>query len=63
MGVRCTTRIFGRFNATDPIEGGSANSCDYLSGDAINRTRLSGECWFCFDTLGQDKMCLADVPE
>jgi RHS repeat-associated protein len=45
MGVRLYDPRTGRFTSVDPIEGGSANNYDYVSGDPINHFDLDGK--FC----------------
>ncbi|MBA2609567.1 MAG: hypothetical protein H0U92_11545, partial [Actinobacteria bacterium] len=44
MGVRLYDPRLGRFLQTDPIQGGSANDYDYVSGDPINGFDLGGTC-------------------
>jgi RHS repeat-associated protein len=46
MGNRLYDSRLGRFLQKDPIEGGSANGYDYVSGDPINNMDLDGtRCW------------------
>ncbi len=42
MGARIYVPGTGRFLSTDPIYGGSANSYDYCSGDAVNCSDVTG---------------------
>jgi RHS repeat-associated protein len=42
MGQRAYNPATGRFLQTDPVVGGSANSYDYVSGDPVNASDLSG---------------------
>jgi len=43
MGMRSYSPQIGRFISVDPIQGGSANSYDYVYGDPINGFDLAGE--------------------
>jgi RHS repeat-associated protein len=43
MGARPYDMTTGRFLATDPVEGGSANLYDYVSQDPVNRLDLTGQ--------------------
>jgi RHS repeat-associated protein len=45
MGARQYVPSMGRFLEVDPVDGGSANDYDYVSGDPVNRTDLDGQCW------------------
>ena len=48
MGERQYLPGLGRFIEVDPVEGGSANAYDYVSGDPINAYDLDGNvCWSC----------------
>lgn len=42
MGVRTYLPSIGRFLATDPVEGGSANAYDYANADPVNQVDLDG---------------------
>ncbi len=44
MGVRLYDPLVGRFLESDPVDGGSANSYDYVSGDPINGFDIDGRC-------------------
>ncbi|MCB1030658.1 MAG: hypothetical protein KDA95_04930 [Acidimicrobiales bacterium] len=46
MGARQYDPVLGRFLEVDPVEGGSANSYDYVSGDPVNSLDINGE-WSC----------------
>jgi RHS repeat-associated protein len=45
MGVRLYNPDSGRFDQTDPIPGGSANSYDYCNQDPVNCTDIGGTCF------------------
>ncbi|HZN12940.1 MAG TPA: RHS repeat-associated core domain-containing protein, partial [Acidimicrobiales bacterium] len=48
MGARGYDPGTGRFLQRDPVEGGSANDYDYVSGDPVNQFDLQGTiCWRC----------------
>ena len=42
MGVRLYDPALGRFLEADPVEGGSANDYDYVSGDPVNNFDVAG---------------------
>jgi hypothetical protein len=42
MGARPYLPSIGRFLAQDPVDGGSANAYDYVSGDPVNGLDLTG---------------------
>lgn len=44
MGVRLYDPTLGRFLQVDPVEGGSSNDYDYVSGDPVNELDLGGLC-------------------
>ncbi len=46
MGARQYLPSLGRFPEVDPVEGGSANDYDYVSGDPVNGRDLAGTCGF-----------------
>ena len=49
MGARQYSPSLGRFLEVDPVEGGSCNDYDYVSGDPINNQDLAGTiCWHCW---------------
>jgi RHS repeat-associated protein len=49
MGARAYVPGLGRFGQVDPVEGGSANDYDYVSGDCVNKVDLDGRygSWKC----------------
>lgn len=56
MGARQYDPVLGRFLEVDPVEGGSANDYDYVSGDPINATDLDGK-WCLFGRRKGRKQC------
>jgi len=44
MGARQYSPLLGRFLEVDPVEGGSANDYDYVSGDPVDDEDLDGTC-------------------
>jgi RHS repeat-associated protein len=42
MGARQYSPLLGRFLQVDPVEGGSANDCDYANADPVNQFDLDG---------------------
>jgi RHS repeat-associated protein len=55
MGARQYSPILGRFLEVDPIEGGSANDYDYVSGDPIGSLDLGGT--FCLTGKNKNGSC------
>ncbi|WP_309115895.1 PA14 domain-containing protein [Saccharothrix sp.] len=56
MGARPYSPLLGRFLSVDPVEGGSANDYDYVSGDPVNKTDLDGRwCGWCRKAWGAVK--------
>lgn len=55
MGARPYAPGLGRFLEVDPIEGGSANDYDYVSGEPVNRFDLDGtlDAWICKEAFGK----------
>lgn len=47
MGVRVYNPAIGRFLQVDPVEGGSANTYDYVDQDPVNELDLAGDCPVC----------------
>lgn len=64
MGVRLYDPSVGRFLEADPVDGGSANSYDYVGGDPENAYDLAGTCSMHNRGLGakqRDAICLATM--
>lgn len=47
MGARQYSARLGRFIEQDPVESGSANDYDYVRGDPVNSSDISGKCPEC----------------
>lgn len=56
MGVRLYDPRLGAFTSADPVEGGSANDYDYVSGDPINNLDLDGR-WCLVKRRGKKGSC------